>query len=157
MNKYLVFDMDGTIVDFYGVKDWKEYLDVKQDPTPYRIAKPMYNMYQLNAIIKAFRRIGYKVIVATWLSRVTDKPGFREEVIAAKRQWLRENKFYCDEIRFMDYGTDKMSVLSDLNGLKILIDDNDEVLKTWHGPTIDGKTNIIDALVRILGGHIEDK
>ena len=31
MNKVLVFDMDGTIADFYGVEGWLEYLNKEEN------------------------------------------------------------------------------------------------------------------------------
>lgn len=156
MSKYLVFDMDGTIVDFYGVTNWQECLDVKQDATPYAIAKPLYNMFQLNTIIKAFRKMGYKIVVSTWLSKVNTKPEFHQEIMSAKLAWLEEYNFFYDKIYFLPYGADKMSAISHLKGLKILIDDSDDVLQSWHGPTIDAKYNIIDSLVGILGGHVRE-
>lgn len=156
MSKYLVFDMDGTIVDFYGVTDWQKAIDINQDATPYAIAKPIYNMFQLNAIIKAFRKMGYKIIVSSWLSKVNTAPEFQQEIINAKLAWLKEHSFFYDEVYFLPYGTDKSSAISHLNGLKILIDDNDEVLKSWHGPTIDAKYNIIESLVGVLGGHVRE-
>jgi hypothetical protein len=35
-NKTLVFDMDGTIADFYGVTGWLDYLKA-EDTTPYEV------------------------------------------------------------------------------------------------------------------------
>jgi phosphoserine phosphatase len=52
MNKILVFDMDGTIANFYGVKGWLDYL-INEDTTPYEIAEPLYDMDVLNEIGRA--------------------------------------------------------------------------------------------------------
>ena len=38
--KILVWDMDGTIADLYGVENWLPMLRA-YDPTPYRTAKPI--------------------------------------------------------------------------------------------------------------------
>ena len=40
MNKRIVFDMDGTIADFYGVENWSECLK-NSDTTPYEMAKTL--------------------------------------------------------------------------------------------------------------------
>ena len=53
MNKTLVFDLDGTIVDFYGVDGWLDDLH-NESTRPYDIAKPLYNMEVLNAILDCF-------------------------------------------------------------------------------------------------------
>ena len=37
-NKTIVFDMDGTIADLYGVKGWLNYLR-NEDTTPYEKAR----------------------------------------------------------------------------------------------------------------------
>ena len=43
MSRMLVFDMDGTIADLYGVNGWLEMLR-NEDALPYEIAKPLYDM-----------------------------------------------------------------------------------------------------------------
>ena len=52
MRKTLVFDMDGTIADLYGVENWLPMLRA-EDPLPYEIAEPIYNMTWLASIFKA--------------------------------------------------------------------------------------------------------
>ena len=43
MNRTLVFDMDGTIANLYGVENWLE--DLRSfNPRPYIVAEPMYDM-----------------------------------------------------------------------------------------------------------------
>ena len=50
MKKTIVFDMDETLANFYGVKTW--LADLAQENTrPYEVAEPLYNMAELNAII----------------------------------------------------------------------------------------------------------
>ena len=39
LNITINFDMDGTIADLYGVKNWLSYLEA-EDTTPYAIANP---------------------------------------------------------------------------------------------------------------------
>ena len=54
MRKMIVFDMDGTIADLYNVNGWLEMLRA-EDPTPYTIAEPMYEMDRLNEILEALK------------------------------------------------------------------------------------------------------
>ena len=42
-NKVIVFDMDGTIADLYGVDGWLKDLRA-ENPRPYEVAKPLYDM-----------------------------------------------------------------------------------------------------------------
>ena len=44
--KVIVFDMDGTIVDFYGVSGWLNDLN-NHRTRPYEIAEPLYDMVEL--------------------------------------------------------------------------------------------------------------
>ena len=46
MLKMICFDMDGTIADLYGVENWLDMLR-NYNPTPYEVAKPMWNMTEL--------------------------------------------------------------------------------------------------------------
>jgi hypothetical protein len=48
--KTLVFDMDGTIANLYGVNNWLGMLR-EEDPTPYIVAEPMYDMEMLNGTL----------------------------------------------------------------------------------------------------------
>ena len=50
MSKRIVFDMDGTIANFYGVENWLECLK-NSDTTPYEKAEPLYNTNELNNIL----------------------------------------------------------------------------------------------------------
>ena len=68
MDKTLVFDMDGTIADFYGVAHWLQYLD-NEDTTPYDVALPLYDMVYLNAILTILKHQGWKIAITTWLSK----------------------------------------------------------------------------------------
>lgn len=150
MNKYLIFDMDGTIVDFYGVEGWKHYLDDLQDATPYKIAKPIYDMKQLNALLLKAKAAGWKIIVESWLSRVKTDINFHQRVIEAKDAWLDEYQFPYDEKIYLEYGTNKEEAVAHLNGIKILFDDSDNVLEGWNGLKIDAKNDILPALETIL-------
>jgi len=149
MEKILVFDMDGTIADLYGVENWLDDLR-SENPRPYVIAKPMYEMDALNAILEAFKSQGWKIVVTTWLAKGSTK-NYDNIVRDAKLAWLKEYNFPYDEIHLVKYGTTKANCTRKHGGFQILVDDNEKVRKGWTlGKTIDANKNILDDLIDLL-------
>lgn len=66
--KILVFDMDGTIADLYGVTNWLKSLQ-NNDPSPYYNANPLYDMDVLTDLLDALKSLGWKIVVTTWLAK----------------------------------------------------------------------------------------
>ena len=62
MRKVIVFDMDGTIADFYGVEGWLDDL-YASNPRPYEIAKPLVDMTILNKLLEP---ILYKLLTLSF-------------------------------------------------------------------------------------------
>ena len=149
MNKTLVFDMDGTIADFYGVEGWLDDLH-NENTRPYDLAKPLYNMEVLNAILDLLRLQGWKIVITSWLAKGSTK-AFDDMVRASKLQWLQKYNFSYDEIHLVRYGTTKANCTRKNGGVQILVDDNEKIRKGWHlGSTIDANKNIIDELINLL-------
>lgn len=149
MNKVLVFDMDGTIADLYGVKNWLEDLQ-NSNPKPYKVAKPLYDMDILNSILNEFKREGWKIVVTTWLAKNSNKD-YDRLVREAKLAWLEKYSFPYDEIHLVKYGTTKANCTRKLGGFQILVDDNEKVRKGWKlGDTINANNDIIDELIKVL-------
>ena len=149
MEKTLVFDMDGTIADLYGVQNWLEDLRA-ENPRPYINAKPIYEANILNTLLQIFKDRGWKIVVTTWLAKGSTK-AYDRLVKEAKLAWLDTYKFPYDEIHLVKYGTTKANCTRKRGGLQILIDDNEKVRKGWHlGSTIDANKNIVDELFELL-------
>lgn len=147
--KILVFDMDGTIADFYGVNGWLEYLN-ESNPTPYIIAEPLYDMVVLTSVLNILKAKGWKIVVTSWLAKDSTKD-FDREVRQAKREWLKEYNFPFDEIHLVKYGTTKANCTRKLGGYQILVDDNEQVRNGWNlGATINANENILDKLIDLL-------
>ena len=147
--KILVFDMDGTIADFYGVNGWLEYLN-ESNPTPYLIAEPLYDMVVLTSVLNILKIKGWKIVVTSWLAKDSTKD-FDKEVRQAKREWLEEYNFPFDEIHLVKYGTTKANCTRKLGGYQILVDDNEQVRKGWNlGATINANENILDKLIDLM-------
>ena len=149
MKKTLVFDMDGTIADFYGVDGWLEMLK-KEDATPYEIAKPLYNMDVLNLILEALKMNGWHIVITTWLAKGSSK-AYDTKVRQAKLKWLEQINFPYDEIHLVKYGTTKANCTRKLGGFQVLVDDNEQVRKGWTlGKTINANENILDQLIELI-------
>ena len=149
MAKVLVFDMDGTIADLYGVKGWLEDLRA-YNPRPYVKAKPLYDMDTLNGILNALKEQGWTIAVTTWLAKDSTK-AYDDEVRKAKLEWLEKYDFPYDEIHLVKYGTTKANCTRKLGLGQILIDDNEKVRKGWKlGDTINAQNDIMYELAKIL-------
>jgi phosphoglycolate phosphatase-like HAD superfamily hydrolase len=149
MEKALVFDMDGTIADLYGVKNWLEDLRA-ENPRPYEEAEPIYDMQALNTIVSVFRKLGWKIIITTWLSKNSSKE-YDRLVREAKLAWLDKYDFEYDEIHLVKYGTTKANCTRGLGGFQVLVDDNEKVREGWTlGSTINANENIIEQLIELL-------
>ena len=147
--KILVFDMDGTLADFYGVNGWLQYLE-EQNPTPYIVAKPLYDMVALASVLNILKIKGWKIVVTSWLAKDSTKE-FNREVRQAKREWLKEYNFPFDEIHLVKYGTTKANCTRKLGGYQILVDDNEQVRNGWNlGATINANENILDKLIDLM-------
>lgn len=148
-NKTIVFDMDGTIADFYGVNGWLDYLK-NEDTTPYEIARPLYNTVKLNALLMALKNKGWKIAITTWLAKDGTKE-YNDRTRKAKLNWLAEHCFPYDEIHLVKYGTTKANCTRKIGGFQILVDDNAKVRKGWNlGATIDANENIIEHLEKLV-------
>jgi hypothetical protein len=147
--KVIVFDMDGTIADLYGVNGWLDMLDA-ENPMPYEIAKPMYDMVELAEILNELKEIGYIIAVTTWLAMGSTRE-YDRQVRLAKLAWLEKYNFPYDEIHLVKYGTTKANCTRKLGGYQILVDDNEKVRNGWNlGTTINANENIIEQLRMLL-------
>ena len=153
MIKEIVFDMDGTIADLYGVENWLEMLRTS-DPTPYKIAEPLTDMAELANLLSQCRVIGIEVSVVTWLSKVST-PDYDKAVREAKKEWLNNHDFPFDHFHGVKYGTPKHQVVKQelpKDGTALIFDDDARVRNAWTlGEAIDPtKENIIEILRNIL-------
>lgn len=147
--KVIVFDMDGTIADFYGVNGWLDDLN-NYRTRPYEIAEPLYDMVELASLLEELKEIGYIIAITTWLSANSTRE-YDNEVRKAKLEWLARYSFPYDEIHLVKYGTTKANCTRKLGGFQILVDDNEKVRKGWNlGTTIDANENIIEMLKALL-------
>ncbi len=136
------FDMDGTIVNLYGVNGWLEML-MAQDATPYAIAKPLVNLSALARLMHKVQRKGFKICIVSALAK-NSTADYDEKVKAAKIGWLKKHlaSVDFDEIRFVPYTFVKNDVNS---GNDILFDDEDRHITAWTGKAIHAN-HLLEAL-----------
>lgn len=151
--KMICFDMDGTIADLYGVKNWLYKLRA-EDPTPYDVAEPMWNMAELAEVLWALAEKDIEIRIVTWLSMHSSQQ-YKEQVRKAKISWLIRNGFPFSHFHGVQYGTTKADCVRrylEEDEQAILIDDSQKVRDGWTlGATIDPTAeNIIEILKNIL-------
>lgn len=141
----IFFDMDGTIVNLYGVENWLDYL-IASDSLPYEIAKPLIRLNSLARILNRLQSQGYKIGIISWLSK-NSTSAYDEKVREAKENWLRKHlasvKF--DEVHIVAYGTPKNNFASSEND--ILFDDEAKNRNDWTGRAFD-----VNAILETLKG-----
>ena len=145
--------MDGTIADLYGVEGWLEMVE-NENPKPYEIARPMWNMVELATTLKMLQVKGYEVRVITWLAKDSTED-YKDKTRQAKLEWLENQGFPFDKFHGIAYGTTKANAIRkylELGEQAILIDDNAKIRQGWNvGETVDPTTeNIIDILKALL-------
>lgn len=127
----MVFDMDGTIANLYGVENWLPRLRA-EDPTPYAVAKPLVDMQELSVLLNTLRETGdFRISVVTWGS-MDCSVEYTREVKKVKKEWLNNYGFPFDEMHCIKYGTPKTKFINPTDELSILWDDNKEICKDWN-------------------------
>lgn len=143
MKSYIWFDMDGTITDLYGVKNWLDYL-VNGDVYPYAVATPLLRMCSLAKVLNRLQREGYGIGVISWLSKSgTDE--YNTKVKNIKKEWLKKHlkSVEWDVINIVNYGTPKEMFMITKND--ILFDDEERNRNNWKGIAYN-----VDCIMEVL-------
>lgn len=149
MNRTLVFDMDGTIADLYGVDGWLDDLVAKR-VRPYAEAKPIYDMVTLKTVLEILKGMGWRIAVTSWLAKNSNAE-YDNAVREVKKAWLDNYGFPYDVLNIVEYGFDKSTVTERIGGFQILIDDEEKNLKDWkNGLTINAKYDILNVLLKMI-------
>lgn len=149
MVKAIYFDMDGTIADLYGVDGWLENL-IAEQTKPYRMAKSLVDMRKLGSLLNHLQKIGYHIGIVSWLSK-NGTEQYNDRVTKAKLDWLEKHigSVHWDEIKIVDYGTPKSSVVEYPQG--ILFDDEKPNRMEWDKQGFAfGVGNILMALENMV-------
>lgn len=148
--KKIIFDMDGTLANFYGQKDWMEKLQ-KEDVTVYSEAEPLEDADKINNLLFKLKDKGYSFSVISWLSK-SGSPEFNMKTSLAKINWIKKYFPIITDVRCVLYGTPKHQVSKNL--YDIIIDDDENVLKAWkenkRGKALDAKLGVCMQLEGLL-------
>ena len=132
--------MDGTLVDFYGVENWLDYL-MDEDTYPYEKAKPLCPLNQFARIVNQLQRQSWEINIISWLPRKASyQYGLRVE--KAKRDYLKKHlpSVNFNNIFIIPYGSPKSQY-----GNGILFDDEENNRQEWQGITFS-EENLINIL-----------
>ena len=140
MKKEIWFDMDGTIVNLYGVKGWLDYI-IKEETTPYEKAETLINMQVLARLLNKLQKKGYIIGIVSWTAK-NGTEDYNRRVTEAKQNWLKKHlkSVTFNKIDIIKYGTPKQN---NRNG--ILFDDEINNRINWNDTAYDEK-NIIETL-----------
>ena len=145
----IYLDLDGTVIDFYGVPNWLECLET-QDPTPYRVAKPLVHLATLARYLNRLQSQGYRIGIISWTSKGgTD--AFNAEVEEVKRDWLAKHlpSVQWDEIHIVPYGVPKSTCAT--SPVAILFDDEQRNLDEWSAAhNIACRADLLMEILRYL-------
>ena len=78
------FDMDGTLADFYGVRNWLDYLRNK-DTYPYEVARPLHRFASLARMLNRVQAEGNRIGIISWGAENTPCQ-YNREIAEAKRR-----------------------------------------------------------------------
>lgn len=146
MTKAIYFDMDGTIVDFYGVEGWLDDLK-SENVRPYATAKPLISMSALARVLNRLQKEGYTIGIVSWLSK-RGSDDYNKKVAYVKREWLKKHlaSVNFDEVNIVKYGIPKSTVVGKQGG--ILFEDEEKNRTEWNGIAynVDNIIEILEAL-----------
>jgi len=141
----IMFDMDGTIADLYGVENWLEYL-ISGNPYPYMVAKPLVRLNVLARMLNKAQRNGHSIGIVSWLAKNSNDE-YDMLVTEAKKEWLKKHlkSVNFDEINIVPYGTPKQNFCETAED--ILFDDEEPNRNNWSGIAYD-----VNDIIGVLRG-----
>ena len=121
------FDMDGTIADLYGVRDWLPAILVR-DTRPYEIARGIGNLALIARLLNKVQKNGHEIGIISWTAKNAPAE-YNARIEKAKREWLGKHlaSVKWNEIKVVEYGTNKYMAC----GGGILFDDEEPNRATW--------------------------
>lgn len=138
MNKYLWFDLDGTIYNLYAISDWEKRLRAEDETVYNEEGCKKGDWRRLQDAVTMARENGYKIGIITWLTmRPSRTYEFEMRSSIEKHKWIRKN--YSDLLSdglfiAVPYGMKKHLIAKavDDEGIHILVDDNKAIRKEWR-------------------------
>ncbi len=150
--KKIYFDMDGTVADLYGEKNWLDNLRNEREGSFINL-RPLVDMNELAMVCHQLMNLGYSFGVITWLPMGASYE-FERVCEEEKRAWVEEFMPWVSEFYAQSYGVPKQYAPSKRAAEMILVDDNAEVRAMWNTEvqrsSIDATQDIIKELRKLL-------
>ena len=144
----ILFDLDGTLGNLYGRKNWLE--ELKSEIPIYEDLEPLVNMEELNIIANKLKSVGVEFGVVTWLAMGASE-NYEFITSMEKYRWCKKHIPFITEFECQPYGTPKQTNYR--NRQCIVIDDNAEVRASFETPhrrkTFDANDDIIAFLTNL--------
>lgn len=154
MTKKIFFDLDGTVYDLYGQKDWLP--KIRNEESGVFTQKAFLVDYSMFIDkIATLTRKGFTFGVITWLP-MNASPEYEEVCRLEKIDWIDTWLPFTSEVNIQPYGVPKQNAIQKRAKKMFLIDDNSEVCKVWEKDpqrmAINLTTNfsVLDALDKII-------
>ena len=146
--KKIYFDLDGTVYDLYGMKNWLEMLR-NEEKGAFTNGNPLVNMTALEDVCLRLIKKGFHIGVITWLPMGASLE-YQEVCTQEKRKWVEDFMPYVSEFYALEYGTPKQYAPAKRAKEMRLIDDSKEVREMWQTEkqrhAIDANEDIIETL-----------
>lgn len=150
--KKIYFDMDGTVANLYGEKNWLDNLRNEREGSFINL-RPLVDMNELAMVCHQLMNLGYSFGVITWLPMGASYE-FERVCEEEKRAWVEEFMPWVSEFYAQSYGVPKQYAPSKRAAEMILVDDNAEVRAMWNTEvqrsSIDATQDIIKELRKLL-------
>lgn len=144
----ILFDLDGTLGNLYGRKNWLE--ELRNEIPIYEDLEPLVDMEKLNEIAYKLKSVGVDFGVVTWLSMDASE-NYEFITSMEKYRWCKKYIPFITEFECQPYGTPKQTNYH--NRKCILIDDNAEIRADFETPhrrkTFDANDDIIAFLTNL--------
>ena len=118
MTKKIYFDLDGTVYNLYGQKDWLKRLD-NEDETVFKTGDFIGDYDEFMTIIHKLFEKGVEFGVITWLPMYAT-PSFERKCAEVKKDWIYKYLPFVNEIHIIPYGIPKQQAILKKTDLMVL-------------------------------------
>jgi len=143
----IVLDMDGTIADLYGSKNWLEKI-INEKPV-FTDLQPLVDIKRLDLLLSLLSEF-CTIKIITWLP-MNATFLYKQNCRLEKILWIKRNLTAIDKIHAIKYGAKKHYVRN-ISKNALLFDDNKQVRFEWNnsGRVAKSEKNILNDLEKIL-------
>lgn len=151
----ICFDLDGTLFDLYGKKNWLEMLKAENPNAFEGDFLPEIDKDDLYFFMKKLANRNVRFEVVTWLPKFASAE-YEQKCAEKKRKWVKKNLPFIANVSCQSYGTPKQKAIIKKASKMYLIDDSEEVGKMWETKTqrkfvkVSKDFTVVNALENIL-------